>query len=59
MTAEACNCDAADKLGEYKQRLHFLNEDLLNANNTITELRYTIMALRAECQRLERGSIDL
>lgn len=52
MTAEACNCDAAEKLEEYRQRLHWLNEDLLKA-------RDTIMALRAECQRLERGSVDL
>ena len=44
---EACNCDAEDKLKDYKQRVHWLNEDLLQARATIVELR-------AEIQRLEQ-----
>ena len=59
MTAEACNCDAAQKLEQCKQEKHWLNEDLLQAKYKITELQYTITSLRAECQRLERGSVDL
>lgn len=46
---EACNCDAADKLEDYKQRVHWLNEDLLQARATIVELR-------AEIQRLEQAT---
>jgi len=46
---EACNCDAADKLEDYKKRVHWLNEDLLQARTTIVELR-------AEIQRLEQST---
>lgn len=46
MTAEACNCDAKDKLDECRQSRHWLNEDLLRAQARIRELE-------AEVRRLE------
>lgn len=51
MTAEACNCDAADKLADCRMARHWLNEDILRLKAQIRHLESEIRRLETEVHR--------